>query len=332
MTQRILVTGGCGFIGSNFIHHWLAEHPNDHIVNFDALTYAGNPKNVASVEGNPQYRFVKGDITDPKAVAEAMKDTDVVVHFAAESHVDRSIEGPLVFLETNVIGTGVLLEAARKRDVQRFHHVSTDEVFGDLPLNTSQKFDEHTAYHPHSPYAASKAGSDHIVRAYARTYGLRFTITNGSNNFGPYQHPEKVMPRFITNLILGKPLSLYGTGKNVRDWLHVRDYCAAIDQVLHKGRVGETYCVGGGNELDNVTLAQHIASAFGKGSDVIEYVKDRPGHDLRYAIDSTKIRSELAWKPAHSFQEALQKTIRWYQENESWWRPLRTDLVTKKTG
>ena len=333
MTQRILVTGGCGFIGSNFIHHWLAEHPKDQVVNFDALTYAGNPKNVASVEKNPHYRFVKGDIRDAKAVEGAMNDTDVVVHFAAESHVDRSIQTPLLFLETNVVGTAVLLEAARKRDVRRFHHVSTDEVFGDLPLGSKKKFNETTPYDPHSPYAASKAGSDHIVRAYGRTYGLPFTITNGSNNFGPYQHPEKVIPKFITNLILGKNLTLYGTGKNVRDWLHVEDYCKAIDLVLQKGRPGETYCVGGGNELDNLTLAATIAAAFGKkAADVVEHVNDRPGHDLRYAIDPTKIRTELGWTPTHSFDQSLQATIGWYKKNTAWWRPLRTDLVTKNTG
>ncbi|HEX9816818.1 MAG TPA: dTDP-glucose 4,6-dehydratase [Candidatus Thermoplasmatota archaeon] len=332
MAQSILVTGGCGFIGSNFLHRWVEEHPADSVVNFDALTYAGNPTNVAALEGKTQYRFVKGDITNAAMVEKAMKDIEVVVHFAAESHVDRSIEGPQVFLHTNVIGTGVLLEAARRRDVKRFHHVSTDEVFGDLPLDSSTKFNEHTAYHPHSPYAASKAGSDHIVRAYGRTYGLKFTVTNGSNNFGPYQHPEKVMPRFITNLILGQKMPVYGTGKNVRDWLHVRDYCAAIDLVLAKGHLGETYCVGGGIEVDTTTLARKIASTFGKGDDVIEFVKDRPGHDLRYAIDSSKIRNELGWKPAHPFEASLKQTVDWYKANEAWWRPLRTDLAAKKTG
>lgn len=330
--MRLLVTGGCGFIGSNFLHHWVAEHPADSVVNFDALTYAGNPKNVAALEGKRQYSFVQGDISDSAAVEKAMRDVDSVVHFAAESHVDRSIEDPMVFLRTNVVGTGNLLEAARRRDVDRFHHVSTDEVFGDLALESSAKFNEGSPYHPHSPYAASKAASDHLVRAYGRTYGLRFTITNGSNNFGPYQHPEKVLPRFVTNMILGRKLPVYGTGRNVRDWLHVGDYCRAIDLVLQKGRAGETYCVGGGSELDNLSLARRIARAFGKGDEAIEHVKDRPGHDLRYSIDSRKIRSELAWKPEQSFDESLKKTIAWYRENEAWWRPLLTGPVAAKKG
>ena len=331
-SRSLLVTGGCGFIGSNFLHQWARMYPEDALVNLDALTYAGNPKNVAALKQKNNYRFAKGDIRDPKAVANAMKGADVVVHFAAESHVDRSIEGPLAFVRTNVEGTLVLLDEARKKDVARFHHVSTDEVFGDLPIDSTERFTEGTRYDPHSPYAASKAASDHLVRAYGRTYGLKFTITNGSNNFGPYQHPEKAIPRFITNLILGTKIPLYGSGKNVRDWLHVYDYCSAIELVLTKGKVGETYCIGGDNQLDNLTLAKKIGAAFGRGEDAIEHVKDRPGHDRRYALDSTKARTELAWRPTRTFDAALHETIAWYRANEAWWKPLVQDAPRTKKG
>lgn len=321
---RLLVTGGCGFIGSNFLHYWYREHPKDTLVNLDLLTYAGNPANVADLAGSARYRFHQGDVADPAAVDAAMRGADVVVHFAAESHVDRSIREPSPFIRTNVVGTQVLLEAARRHDVGRFHHVSTDEVFGELPLRSRRRFDERGPLRPRSPYAASKAAAEHLVRAWGATYGLPYTITNGSNNYGPYQHPEKVIPRFITNLLEGRRLPVYGTGRNVRDWLHVEDYCRAVDLVLARGKAGETYCVGGDHELDNRSLALTIAAAFGRGREVVEFVPDRPGHDLRYALNSRKIRTRLGWRPRLPFSEGLKATLQWYRDHEAWWRPLKT--------
>lgn len=320
--MRLLVTGGCGFIGSNFLHHWVERQPTDELVNLDALTYAGNPANVADLRKRRHYKFIKGDICNPKQVQRALRNVDAVVNFAAESHVDRSIADAAPFLRTNVQGTATLLDEARRADVNRFHHVSTDEVFGDLPLTGKERFSETSPYRPQSPYAASKAASDHLVRAWGHTYGLPYTITNGSNNFGPYQHPEKAIPRFITNLLRGKDIELYGNGRNVRDWLHVEDYAHAIALVLLRGTPGETYCVGGGTQLDNRTLAKKIAAAFGHRSDVIRYVKDRPGHDRRYAIDARKISQELGWTPSRKFDTALNETIAWYRSHPSWWRPL----------
>lgn len=322
--MNILVTGGAGFIGSNFILYWLKEHPEDEIVNIDKLTYAGNLENLQSIEGNSKYTFVKGDICSSKDVVGAMQSVDVVVHFAAESHVDRSILEAAPFVLTNVVGTHVLLEEAVRQKVKRFHHVSTDEVFGSLELGEDAKFNEKTPYDPHSPYSATKASSDHLVRAYYSTYGLPITITNCSNNYGPFQFPEKFIPLAITNLIEGKKVPLYGDGLNVRDWLYVEDHCRAIDVVLQKGKIGETYCVGGTTvDIDNRTVIQKILTYFGKTEAEIEYVKDRPGHDRRYAIDWTKIHTELGWKPAYDFDTWLGKTILWYETHASWWKRIK---------
>ncbi len=321
--SKLLVTGGAGFIGSNFIRYWLAKHPGDSIVNLDALTYAGNKTSLEDVESNPNYIFIEGDIRDKTVVNNLVREVDTVVHFAAESHVDRSILGPEAFVETNIKGTQVLLEAIRVYK-KHFHHISTDEVFGSLVLGSQDKFNETTAYNPHSPYAASKAGSDHLVRAYHDTYGLPITITNCSNNFGPYQHPEKFIPRMVTNIINGQPIKVYGDGLYVRDWLYVTDHCRAIDKVLTKGKVGETYLVGGMSEdINNLAVAQKILAYMNLPETNIEFVADRPGHDRRYAVDWSKIHRELDWQPEHTFEEWLKKTVDWYKGNESWWRPLK---------
>lgn len=323
--MKLLVTGGAGFIGSNFILYWFKNHPEDQIVNFDKLTYAGNLENLREVEKNSNYSFIQADITDGEAVDEAMAGVDIVVHFAAESHVDRSIMEPGQFVITNVVGTQVLLQSALKNSVKRFHHISTDEVFGALPLDSTDKFNENTRYNPHSPYSASKASSDHLVRAYADTFGLPITITNCSNNFGPYQFPEKIIPLAVSNLLEGKKIPIYGDGLYVRDWLHVEDHCRAIDSVLNKGKVGETYCVGGMTEdINNLELAKKITAFLGKGEDQIEFVKDRPGHDRRYAVDWSKIKNELGWEPLHSFDEWLEKTVEWYKENQDWWKKVKS--------
>lgn len=322
---KILVTGGAGFIGSNFIHYWLRNHPEDTVVNFDKLTYAGNLENLASVEDNPHYLFIHGDITNPEMVDNVMKGVDIVVHFAAESHVDRSIKEPAAFVKTNVMGTQVLLDAALRCDVKRFHHVSTDEVFGALKLNTSEKFSENTPYDPRSPYSASKAGSDHLVRAYAETYGLPVTITNCANNYGPYHFPEKLIPLAITNILEGKKVPVYGDGLYVRDWLYVEDHCRAIDLVLTHGKVGDTYCVGSmTQDVNNLEVVKKILKLMEKGEDQIEFVKDRPGHDRRYAIDWSKIKNELGWEPMHDFDTWLSKTIEWYKDNERWWKDIKS--------
>lgn len=323
--SKILVTGGAGFIGSNFIHYWLEKHPQDQVTNLDVLTYAGNLSSLSDIESNPNYTFVKGDIGNKKIVSRLVKEADVVVHFAAESHVDRSILGPEAFVETNIKGTFNLLEAARKYG-KRFHHVSTDEVFGQLELADEGKFSESTAYAPRSPYAASKAASDHLVRAYFHTFKLPITITNCSNNFGPYQYPEKFIPRLITDLIDGGTAKLYGDGLYVRDWLHVKDHCRAIDLTFQKGKPGETYLVGGmSRDISNLDVARLIIQALGLSEDRIEFVKDRPGHDRRYAVDWSKIEHELDWKPEQAFEDWLKNTVRWYQQNETWWRPLKTE-------
>ena len=322
--MKLLVTGGAGFIGSNFILYWLKNHPDDQIVNLDKLTYAGNLENLKDVEKNPNYSFVKGDICDASLVNSVMQGIDAVVHFAAESHVDRSIMEPATFVMTNVVGTQVLLDTAVKNNVQKFHHVSTDEVFGQLELGSNKKFDENTPYDPRSPYSASKAGSDHLVRAYHHTFGLPITITNCSNNFGPYQFPEKIIPLAITNLMEGKKIPIYGDGLYVRDWLYVEDHCRAIDKVLTDGGVGETYCIGGLTEdIPNIDVAKKILAIMNESEDKIEIVKDRPGHDRRYAVDFSKIKNELGWEPLHSFDEWLKETVKWYQENTDWWRNLK---------
>lgn len=323
--SKLLVTGGAGFIGSNFIHYWLENHPEDNIVNLDVLTYAGNLASLKDIEDNPHYTFIQGDIRDTDTIESLVRESDIIVHFAAESHVDRSIFGPSAFVETNIRGTFALLEAARKHG-KRFHHISTDEVFGALELDSNTKFTEQTPYDPSSPYSASKAASDHLVRAYFCTYGLPITVTNCSNNFGPYQHPEKFISRMITNLIDGENVKIYGDGKYVRDWLHVLDHCRAIDLVLEKGKIGETYLVGGmTRDISNLEVAQLLLQYMDLGTDRIDYVKDRPGHDRRYAVDWSKINRGLGWEPQFSFEEWLQKTVEWYKTNEAWWRPLKEE-------
>lgn len=320
--MKLLVTGGAGFIGSNFVHFMLAKYPDYEIVTLDDLTYAGNLENLKSAEGNSHHRFVKGSITDTALVDGLVAACDIVVHFAAESHVDRSIMDPKAFVVTNVEGTFVLLEAARKHG-KRFHHVSTDEVFGALSPE-AKPFDESTPYDPHSPYSASKAASDHLVRAYFHTYGLPVTISNCSNNYGPYHFPEKLIPLAITNLLEGKAVPVYGDGLQVRDWLYVEDHCRAIDLILHQGKIGETYCVGGNAEKENIWIVKKLLELLGKDESMIEYVKDRPGHDRRYAIDFSKIKNELGWEPTVTLEEGLAKTVAWFKENETWWKHVKS--------
>jgi len=324
--MKILITGGAGFIGSNFIRYWLKNHSGDEITNLDKLTYAGHISSTKDFKDNPNYQFVEGNICDPKIVDKVVSEVETIIHFAAETHVDRSITGPQVFLQTNVIGTQILLDAALKHGVKKFHHVSTDEVFGALELDTKEKFSENTLYDPHSPYSASKAASDHLVRAYFHTYGLPITITNCSNNFGPYQDPEKFLPRAITNLIEGKEIPLYGDGKYVRDWLFVEDHVKAIEKVLEKGKVGETYLIGGlTEEINHLEVTKKLLKIFSKDESLIKFVKDRAGHDRRYAVDWTKINKELGWKPLYGFDEWLTKTVDWYKASEWWWKPLKKE-------
>lgn len=321
--MHVVVTGGCGFIGSNFIRHVLASRPDWRVTNVDKLTYAGNPANLADVAPNPNYRFYKGDICDRALMTEIVGDgADAVVHFAAESHVDRSIAGPELFVHTNVMGTQVLLEVARLAKVGRFLHVSTDEVYGSL--GPAGLFSETTPIAPNSPYSASKAGSDLLVNAYRHTYGMDTVITRCSNNYGPYQFPEKLIPLLITNLMDGKKIPIYGDGKNVRDWLHVEDHCAGILLALEKGKAGEAYNIGGSNERENIQIAKKLLSLLGKDESHIEYVQDRLGHDRRYAIDASKIGRELGWRPRHDFESGIRATVEWYRANEGWWRPLKS--------
>ncbi|HHH14296.1 MAG TPA: dTDP-glucose 4,6-dehydratase [candidate division WWE3 bacterium] len=325
--MKLLVTGGAGFIGSNFIRYWFKKYPNDFIINLDKLTYAGNLSSTKDFADNPNYTFVKGDILDKKIVDKVMQEVDVVVHFAAESHVDRSIEGPSVFVQTNIVGTQVLLESALKHKIKRFHFVSTDEVFGSLDLNTNEKFSETTRYAPNSPYSASKAGADYLVRSYFITFGLPVSVTNTSNNFGPYQSPEKFIPRMVTNLIEGKKLPVYGDGKNVRDWIYVEDHCRAIDLVINKGNPGSYYVVGGmTDDVTNLDIVKKLINLFDLDDSFITFVKDRKGHDRKYAVDWTKINKELGWAPQYSFDEYLSKTVDWYKENDWWWRPLKKEV------
>lgn len=318
--MRLLVTGGAGFIGSNFIRYWLKTYPRDQIINLDKLTYAGHLESLKEIDKDPNYKFIKGDIIDEKIVQKAMAGVDTVVHFAAESHVDRSIIDPQIFVKTNLLGTAVLLNQALKNKIKRFHHVSTDEVFGELNLN-DPKFNENTPYSPRTPYSASKAGSDHLVRSYFETYGLPITITNAANNFGPFHDPEKLIPRFITNLLLVQKVPLMGKGENVRSWLYVEDHARAIDLVLKKGQLGQTYCVGG-EELTNLEVTKKILKILGLNEDMIEFVGHRLGHDLRYAIDDEKIK-KLGFEAGHDFDEWLELTINWYKENGWWWKPLK---------
>jgi len=326
--RKILVTGGAGFIGSNFISYLLRQYPNYQITNLDALTYAGNLENLKELEINNNYKFIKGNILDAELVDEVVKDADMIVHFAAESHVDRSILDASEFAKTNVLGTQVLLEAARRHGLKRFHHVSTDEVFGSLD-EEAEAFNEKTAYDPRSPYSASKAGSDHLVRAYFYTYGLPITISNCTNNYGPYQFPEKFIPLFITNLLEGKKVPLYGDGLNRRDWLYIEDHCAALDLIIHQGKIGETYCIGGGYEKMNIEIARQLVRLLGYGDEMILLVKDRPGHDRRYAMNFSKIKQELGWEPVINFNEGLARTVDWYKENRDWWRRIKSGEYQK---
>jgi dTDP-glucose 4,6-dehydratase len=317
---KILVTGGAGFIGSNFVRHVLTAHPDDGVVNFDKLTYAGNLENLRDVEKDPRYRFVRGDIGDRAQVLEAMEGVDAVVHFAAETHVDRSNAGAAEFLSTNVTGTFTLLEAARELKVARFVAIGTDEVYGSIAKGAARELDP---LNPSNPYSASKAAADLLARAYWTTHRLPVIVTRSSNNFGPYQYPEKVIPLFITNAIEDKPLPLYGDGKNVRDWLYVLDNCAAIDLVLRKGREGEIYNIGGSHEVENIVLTRQVLHLVGKPETLITPVADRPGHDRRYALDSGKAHG-LGWKPTHTFPKALEATVNWYKDHEAWWKPIKS--------
>ena len=320
--KNIIVTGGCGFIGSNFVHHVVREHPGVHVTVLDKLTYAGNPENIA---GLPEDRveLVVGDICDAELLERIVPGHDAIVHYAAESHNDNSIANPEPFLRTNVEGTYQLLEACRKFDV-RYHHLSTDEVYGDLALDDPVRFTEETPYRPSSPYSSTKASSDLLVRAWHRTFGVRATISNCSNNYGPYQHVEKFIPRQITNILDGQRPKLYGDGKNVRDWIHTEDHSSAVWTILTKGVLGETYLIGADGERDNLTVLRDILTVMGKDPDDFDWVRDRPGHDRRYAIDSSKLRRELGWKPVHTdFQKGLEQTIAWYTEHEDWWRPAK---------
>lgn len=320
--MRILVTGGAGFIGSNFVHYVLNTHPADEVIVLDKLTYAGNLENLKLVERNPRFSFVKGDICHAELADALVKRVDAVVHFAAESHVDRSIMDAGDFVRTNVLGTQVLLDACRKHGNVRFHHVSTDEVYGSL--GPSGAFTETTPYDPRSPYSASKAGSDYLVRAAYHTHNLPVTISNCSNNYGPYQFPEKIIPLFITNLIEGKKVPLYGDGMNVRDWIYVEDHCKGVDLALRHGKIGETYCFGGRSERTNAELTRLILFEMGFGEEKIELVKDRLGHDRRYAIDPSKSENEFGWEPETPFLHGLRKTIDWYKTNEDWWKRIKS--------
>ena len=337
--RSIVITGGAGFIGSNFVHHWCENYPEDRVIVLDALTYAGNLNNLATLKDRKNFRFLQGDICDRALVDQlfASENIDTVAHFAAESHVDRSILGPGAFVQTNVVGTFTLLESFRQHwlsnhqpDNYRFLHVSTDEVYGSLGVD-DPAFTETTPYAPNSPYSASKAGSDHLARAYFHTYGMPTIITNCSNNYGSYHFPEKLIPLMCINILLGKPLPVYGDGQNVRDWLYVRDHCQALDTVIHKGKAGETYNIGGNNEVKNIDLVRMLCELMDElapdlpvkpAQNLITFVKDRPGHDRRYAIDASKIRTELGWQPQETVEGGLRKTIQWYLDHRDWWQPL----------
>ena len=323
--MKVLVTGGAGFNGGNFVHHMVNKYPDYQIVNLDLLTYAGNLETLKPVEDKPNYKFVKGDIADEAFIMDLFEKEkfDVVVNFAAESHVDRSIEDPGIFVQTNVMGTRVLLDASRKFGVKRYHQVSTDEVYGDLPLDRPDLFfTENTPIHTSSPYSASKASADLFVLAYHRTFGTPVTVSRCSNNYGPYHFPEKLIPLMISRALADEELPVYGNGENVRDWLHVSDHCEAIDLIIHKGKVGEVYNIGRHNERTNLQVVHTILKALDKPESLIKYVKDRPGHDRRYAIDPTKIETELGWKPKYNFDTGIAQTIQWYLDNEDWWKHI----------
>lgn len=323
--MKLLVTGGAGFIGANFVYYQLENHPEDQILCLDKLTYAGNLETLERAMGCPNFQFVRGDIAHREFVYRLFEEQrpDIVVNFAAESHVDRSIEDPGIFLQTNVVGTGVLLDACRKYGIQRYHQVSTDEVYGDLPLDRPDLFfTEDTPLHTSSPYSASKAAADLLVQAYHRTFGLPVSISRCSNNYGPYHFPEKLIPLMIANALGDKPLPVYGKGENVRDWLYVEDHCSAIDLILRRGQEGEVYNIGGHNERTNLEVVKAILRELGKPESLIHYVTDRPGHDMRYAIDPSKIHNQLGWLPQTGFDQGIRKTIRWYLENRGWWENI----------
>ena len=328
--MHLLVTGGCGFIGSHFIRHILSAHPGYSVVNLDALTYAGNPDNLKDIREGDRYSFVKGRVEDAGLVKGLLREADAVVHFAAESHVDRSIADARPFLTTNIIGTYTLLEAARNASIRRFVHISTDEVYG--ALGDAGKFTEETPLRPNSPYSASKASADLLVRACQETFGFPAIIVRPSNNYGPYQFPEKLIPLMITNLLEDRPVPVYGKGQNVRDWLFAEDNCRAIDLILHNGKGGEIYNVGGNSERKNIEVVRKVLEIMGKDESLITYVQDRPGHDYRYALDTSKIERELGWKPSVDIDAGLRRTIRWFRENEWWWRPLRERLQSEGAG
>lgn len=337
VSMKLLVTGGAGFIGSHFINYWMKHHPEDHVINLDKLTYAGNLENLKNVQQNPNYRFIKGDVTDMVLIENVMKGVDIVVHFAAETHVDRSIMDPWPFIQSNLVGTYTLLEVAKKYKIKRFHHISTDEVFGTLEIGKEQKFDEETKYDPRSPYSATKAGSDHLVRAYYYTYDLPITISNCSNNFGPAMYPEKLIPLAITNIIEHKKVPVHGDGKNERDWLFVEDHITAIECILEKGKIGETYLVGGlVKGMSNLETVQKIIELMGESQDLIQLVKDRPGNDRKYDINWQKLHRELGWQPKYTLDEALKITIDWYRNNQDWWRKIKSgefrDYYDKQFG
>jgi len=319
---KVLITGGAGFIGSNLARYWHRAHPDDEVVVFDALTYAGRRESLVDLEGAPGFRFVRGDIGHADEVESALPGVDLVLHLAAESHNDRAIRDPLQFVRTNMLGTAVLLEACRRCEVPRFHHVSTDEVYGSLSLGTPDRFTERSAYAPRGPYSASKAGSDHLVRAWSETYGFRTTISNCGNNFGPYQFPEKFIPYAIIRLLRGEKIPLYGDGLNVRDWIFVEDHCTAIDRIAHDGAAGATYLVSSDQQRSNREVAAHLLGLLGRPADQIEFVADRPGHDRRYALDASRLRTELGWRPHHEFNAALKATVDWYRSRPDWWEPL----------
>lgn len=323
--MKIIVTGGAGFIGGNFVHLMVNQYPEDQILCLDALTYAGNMETLEPVMDKPNFKFVKGDIADRELVFKLFEEEkpDVIVNFAAESHVDRSITDPGIFLKTNILGTGVLLDACKEFGIQRFHQVSTDEVYGDLPLDRPDLFfTEETPLHTSSPYSASKASADLLVLAYYRTFHIPVTISRCSNNYGPYHFPEKLIPLIIANALNDKPLPVYGKGENVRDWLYVEDHCRAIDLIIRKGKVGEVYNIGGHNEKTNLEVVKTVIHELGKSEDLIQYVTDRPGHDMRYAIDPTKIHNELGWLPETKFEDGIKKTIQWYLDNKKWWENI----------
>ena len=325
MKKTVIVTGGAGFIGSNFVYHMLATYPEYKIVCIDCLTYAGNLSTLKKAIQNPNFKFYKTNICDREEIFQIFKTEkpNIVVNFAAESHVDRSIEYPEIFLKTNILGTSILMDASRAFNVERYHQVSTDEVYGDLPLDRKDLFfTESTPIHTSSPYSASKASADLLVGAYHRTYGLPITISRCSNNYGPYHFPEKLIPLMIINSLNDKPLPVYGKGENVRDWLYVEDHCKAIDLVIHKGKVGETYNIGGHNEMCNIDIVKIICKQLGKPESLIKYVEDRKGHDMRYAIDPTKIHNELGWLPETKFADGIKKTIAWYLNNREWWETI----------